>query len=195
MLTDIFWVVHSKTCWKKRNGPRFINGDGASRRGAEYTEYIQYCQMGKHSHTNSSTVTSWSVLSKIILQIGEKYSELFCDWGDCRRRRKLWGLALSQLKCSVCQHWRNCFCQIRMIFMDSNPATTYYADGPISICGVFRDRLLSSMPVKTELRPDINFIQVGTDLISLWYKRLENGDRLKSQRDHLKMKRTELQLD
>ena len=79
--------------------------------------------------------------------------------------------------------------------MDSNPATTYYADGPISICGVFRDRLLSSMPVKTELRPDINFIQVGTDLISLWYKRLENGDRLKSQRDHLKMKRTELQLD
>ena len=57
------------------------------------------------------------------------------------------------------------------------------------------DRLLSSMPVKTELRPDINFIQVGTDLISLWYKRLENGDRLKSQRDHLKMKRTELQLD
>ena len=51
--------------------------------------------------------------------------------------------------------------------MDSNPATTYYADGPISICGVFRDRLLSSMPVKTELRPDINFIQVGTDLILL----------------------------
>ena len=77
--------------------------------------------------------------------------------------------------------------------MNSKPATTYYADdGPI--CLVFRDRLLSSMPVKTELRPDINFIQVGTDLISLWYKRLENGDRLKSQRDHLKMKRTELQL-
>ena len=148
--------------------------------------------MGKHSHTNSSTVTSWSVLSKIFLQIGEKYSELFCDGGECRRKRKLWGLALSQLKCSVCQHWRNCFCQIRMMFMDSNPATTYYADGPI--CRVFRDRLLSSMPVKTELRPDINFIQVGTDLILLWYTRLENGDRLKSPRDYLKMKRTELQL-
>ena len=54
--------------------------------------------------------------------------------------------------------------------MNSKPATTYYADdGPI--CLVFRDRLLSSMPVKTELRPDINFIQVGTDLILLWYIR------------------------
>ena len=53
--------------------------------------------------------------------------------------------------------------EIRMV------SNTYYVDlSGISVgyfCQVFCDSLLSSTAVKTELRPDMNFIQFGTDLI------------------------------
>ena len=52
------------------------------------TVYIQYCQIGKHSHTNSSIVTLCSVLSKIILQIEKSILSFFCDGGECRKTNR-----------------------------------------------------------------------------------------------------------
>ena len=49
--------------------------------------------------------------------------------------------------------------------METKAVIAYYANGPICLCYSSAVRRLSSMAVKTELRADINFIKVGTELI------------------------------
>ena len=127
------------------------------------TVYIQYCQIGKHSHTNSSIVTLCSVLSKIILQIEKSILSFFVT--EVNAEKQIEGVNHIQLKYSVWhqykwQHSRNSF--VVKSGWDQNGFQDILCWSVGYFCLVFLSVILRQIikftPVKTELRPNINFI-------------------------------------